>query len=248
MMMSRFLTPHALARGFVRRPPAEAVLSTASTHYRNEQAAEPRPDAGSHLLLLRLCLGLYLMMAAAASSVITVSRILPAQRDTVLHELGLCNGLPCFHSLLPHSTGWNEAVAALNGEILINQHAVFALVELISAQDGRSLAAIGLGLPRAPDVTLGRIIAIYGPPTCVHIDSRHWRTKLVLHYPMLHVVTRFRGNHLRTDAPITLIVVGDPAPRYTYAVSMCTASSGSRPRILRRPWRGFASLVRYLNE
>jgi hypothetical protein len=198
----------------------------------------------------RMCLALALGCAA----MIAYGSGRPAGNNASELGLGMRQGVACFRGIVPGQTSWENATAALRAmdEDSVQQPSASPLdqsqpsltghnssqeIIFYASQDGQKLAAIFIRLRPGNPVMVGDILTLYGIPTCV--DTFYLGVGvLLLHYPNLGVLVRFKGTHFTPATPVSSIVLGHirddaPAPCNLQHVEGETAVS-------QRPWAGFA--------
>ncbi len=197
--------------------------------------------------LLLLTIALCAILTMGCTTVIAFSRAYPASDR--LSELGLrrCIETLCFRGIIPGRTSWQDAIVAFNGHSIAEGDPFFGRIMLLPSSDGNSLESILIDHPLDEPIQLGEIMALYSFPACVDIYPR--TGMLVLHYGMLHVLTRFINTQISPNTPVMQIVLKIPVPNSNTSPQCSSVHSAEiNGQYAQRSWRGFVSEQRYLSE
>jgi hypothetical protein len=214
---------------------------------RPSTASSRLPVRGGHPAAVDLRLRLSLIVALICLVLITFSR---AQGGTVDSLAGLiqCEEGPCFRGLKPGTSTWDEALALAGGEPRNFSDAAYSSIILFASLDGRTLDAVLLKEPRDPQIRVGTVLARFGRPTCAQFYPGNGQ--MVLHYPALHITTRFEGSHFRPHSPVISIMVGHGSASSANEGFICDLQLSMdipEPRII-LDWQGFVPQWRYLSR
>src|SRR5262249_38677299 len=150
-----------------------------------------------------------------------------------------------FRDAIPGQTGWSTILAMSDDQGVFPLDPILGKILLVPSADERSLDYVYINLSRAAHVTVGQIVAMYGIPCRLSIYPR--TPILVLHYPLLHVQVTLPEARLSLDSAVSEIILGDTYFRAMSPSDSCKSiATSSQEDPVQRPWRGFASMQRYL--
>lgn len=189
--------------------------------------------------------GITTLVVAVSISLIALGHIQsvaarPFQTNTSRLALGVCDGIPCYGSLIPTRTTLSDA-----NQLLTNYKVPHdAVISIYPSLNRQAVAAVSIG---QPGVVLGDILSLYGPPSCIGYYRRDGT--VMVHYPMLHLMARVPDNRWGPRTRVAMIVLGNPVPPAGQTTAICAHvdEAGSDPNAVYREyaWHGFASLLRY---
>lgn len=156
-----------------------------------------------------------------------------------------CENAACFWGLVPGTTSWAEARAVFNGRVSYSFDTPNGNIWLYESVNEGVLGRILIQVPENDAISAGSIVRLYGPPCRVTVFLK--AQKFSLRYPKVRFVTQPYQHALRTNTPVILIEFGDPVQLLQMGAPSCMAER-TMPDVeaADRPWRGFASLQRYL--
>ncbi len=230
------------------------IARSASTHTAPSPSIAVRPRKKVWHLWLKIILGIGITGFILCCLAIGFGRIhsIPSSAATSF-GLDRCDDVPCFRGLIPGKTSWSNALATTGNPPVIGLDRGHPIMSLAQSTDHALLDAISIDVPPDTTITVSDVINLYGVPCQIYLYSRSPTTPnvITLRYPGLCVQTGIIEERLTPDSPIRhLYYLTSLAPRQGSAVPCgndLTSSSSAMVMSGWRPWRGFASLQRYLN-
>lgn len=195
--------------------------------------------------LVQFCAAVCVALTAVSVGMMAAGYI--GNRTTSGFELMRCGDQPCFRGITPGQTNWADAVAVFKGQQLIQSDTQFAKIALFPSSAGDTVGGLLLDRPLGEATTVGAVLAVYGTPTCLEINRV--ANTLILHYPGLHVLARFRENRFNPESQVVAVVLGQVSDAVVAQKPVCSdlGQFTERAQTSQHVWQGFASLQHYLN-
>ncbi len=172
--------------------------------------------------------------------------------------LGLCDGVPCLMGIMPGRTSLRDAVALLGNHLALGNDRTTATgssgtYDRATVREGTPnvVGIVQIEFQQPPMITLGELVALYGPPC--KVSWANDEPYILITYPYLSALikTDVSANLALIDqrSPISRVILYSPSPESCRGqVPQVDAHPERPPQALAGPWLGFASLKRYRNR
>src|SRR5258706_7902340 len=172
---------------------------------------------GSRLFVLVGSLGM--LIIALCAHAITYGHFSSRSNPISFFGLGNCADAACFKAMTPGLTSWADAqkmLATLDNTLLFDNQILAPIgsdgeAHLYESMGGTRVGQIYIAVPSETFLSVGEIVAEYGVPCGISIQTYPVSNFVTLHYPLLYVRTQNAGSRLTVDIPIQMIVFRDPA-------------------------------------